>query len=87
MVVLAGTPLPAALEVAEQIRATCAEGIMVTRGGELRITTSLGVAALASRPGQPENAEDILRRADSALYQAKIEGRNCIRAARETANL
>lgn len=43
---------------------------------EVRITVSIGVALL-NRPGGA--LEDLLRRADEALYQAKEAGRNCIR--------
>lgn len=42
------------------------------------ITVSLGVASLV--PARPLVAEDLVRRADAALYRAKMGGRNCIEA-------
>jgi diguanylate cyclase (GGDEF)-like protein len=84
VIVLADTDLCEALKTAERIRAACAAAILVTECGELRITASFGVAALAARPGAAETAEAILQRADMALYEAKGAGRNCVRAAAET---
>ncbi|OGR82786.1 MAG: hypothetical protein A2902_02660 [Elusimicrobia bacterium RIFCSPLOWO2_01_FULL_64_13] len=46
------------------------------RKGELRITVSIGVAHYL--PDTPAR-EELMQRADSALYQAKSEGRNCVR--------
>jgi len=62
-----------ALEAAERIRSRI-EGLSLEhRGLLLPLTTSVGVADLA-----PEDAvlEDLLARADRALYRAKQEGRN-----------
>jgi diguanylate cyclase (GGDEF)-like protein len=42
---------------------------------ELHVTTSIGVVIF---PEQGENAEEILRHADAAMYQAKSDGRNGI---------
>jgi len=44
----------------------------------LRITVSVGVSQW--RPDD-ENAESVVKRADTALYQAKAEGRDCVRLA------
>jgi diguanylate cyclase (GGDEF)-like protein len=45
----------------------------IAASGEPRVTVSVGVAeALA----HSENAEDVIRRADAALYSAKQAGRN-----------
>ena len=70
--VLANTPLPEAKAVAERLR----RRVQGLRFGEvdkrLRVTISLGVAGY--RPGEP--VEELLRRADEALYQAKAGGRN-----------
>jgi len=42
------------------------------------ITVSLGVASLV--PSRQAAAEELVRRADAALYRAKMAGRNCIEA-------
>jgi len=42
--------------------------------GPIQVTISIGVAALI--PGDDEGGEDLLRRADQALYRAKEGGRN-----------
>jgi diguanylate cyclase (GGDEF)-like protein/PAS domain S-box-containing protein len=60
-----------ALAVAEKLRAAVAEPIP-TSAGPLHITTSIGVAL--ARPD--ENTEDLITRADTAMYQAKQTGRN-----------
>lgn len=43
------------------------------------VTFSLGVASLV--PGSPHMPEELIRRADLALYRAKQSGRNCIQLA------
>jgi diguanylate cyclase (GGDEF)-like protein len=44
-----------------------------TSKGEIRVTASIGVAALAARDA---TLADVLRRADAALYEAKAAGRD-----------
>lgn len=64
-----------ALQRAESIRARLARHKMIIRGtGErLRsVTVSIGVAEL----GQREHPDDLIRRADAALYRAKRSGRD-----------
>jgi len=51
--------------------------IQIPSGTVLRITVSIGLAAL----NHDESFEKLLRRADEALYTAKSAGRNCIIAA------
>ena len=43
------------------------------------VTFSLGVASLA--PSEQHSPEDLVRRADAALYRAKQSGRNCLQSA------
>jgi diguanylate cyclase (GGDEF)-like protein len=43
---------------------------------EISITTSFGIAALSTNSAFHDNKE-ILKMADSALYQAKSQGKNC----------
>lgn len=47
------------------------------------VTISLGVAATRPDSGNDAGMEDLLARADAALYQAKREGRNRVMLARE----
>ena len=58
--------------IAERLRETMGEP-MVVDGAEYVVSVSTGIA-LASSPGV--SAEDLLRDADAAMYQAKDDGRN-----------
>jgi len=59
---------------AERLRQTLAAASLELRGiGEVRITASLGVAAVEAGDLSPD---EILQRADAALYAAKRAGRN-----------
>jgi two-component system cell cycle response regulator len=67
--------------VAERVRAAV-EAHRTVRGDiEAKVTISVGVATYPV-PGL-EEAEDLLRAADDALYRAKDSGRNCVRAHEE----
>jgi len=72
LILLSNTPKEAAAMVGERLRfATQAEDYSVN-GTDIELTVSLGCSTLL--PG--ETAEALVRRADSALYVAKREGRN-----------
>lgn len=74
-VVLPDTPLEGAMSVAEEIRRHVEQGQIQRSGDEKpvdRITVSAGVAR--HRPG--ESLEELIARADRALYQSKNTGRN-----------
>ena len=74
VVVLPGADLGVAEKVGERIRkAIAAKPFMLGPGSHLTVTASLGVSALAS---VEDTVEDLLKRADRALYRAKREGRN-----------
>ena len=73
-VLLIGTTLPEAAELAERLRLAVAAMRVTTPQGELSITVSLGCAT--ARVG-----EDLLRVADAALYVAKHTGRNRVHKA------
>ena len=82
VIVLPETDAGGAAIVAEKIRAQCAASPMPLASGDLAVTSSFGVAALA--PGS--NAADVaaaemLREADAALYNSKHEGRNRVTVA------
>jgi diguanylate cyclase len=80
-VLLPDTPVDGARTLAEQIR-TKVERCRIKRSGSEdavdTITISIGVTA--HRVGEP--AHDFIARADSALYQAKNQGRNRVIVAR-----
>jgi len=78
--VLPHTDLPAAIQVAENLRQKFADLEHQLDGVSLKKTASMGVAA---RDGQGEipHAEDLLKHADEALYRAKQNGRNRVEAA------
>jgi diguanylate cyclase (GGDEF)-like protein len=80
-VLLPETGLVAAAEVAGRLRAAVEEArVARPEGAPLRITVSVGVAGLQGE----ESLDTLVSRADTALYQAKHGGRNCVRVLAET---
>lgn len=78
-VILSQTDRDGAWIIAERIRqATCSNPIQID-GQEITMTASLGIANYSAG----ESRDDLVRRADVALYNAKREGRNrcCYEAA------
>jgi diguanylate cyclase (GGDEF)-like protein len=75
-VLLPETDLARALLLAEKLRGLVASGEFTVEGESVPVTVSLGVASLAQDGG---TAEDLLRRADERLYEAKGAGRDCVR--------
>ncbi len=70
---LAPSDLPSACAVAEQIRTTLEAAVIQKEGIRLAPTISIGVAA---GPTGNEGPEDLVARADAALYRAKRAGKN-----------
>jgi diguanylate cyclase (GGDEF)-like protein len=77
-IILPRTSLQTARDVAERIRVGLHDAKVLVDGSVIPVTVSLGVAAL--RPGD-ESPEDLLKRADRALYAAKRHGRDRVEAA------
>ena len=77
-ILLPNTPKLAALKIAEKLRQAIEKaGIGRDDDGKGKaLTVSLGVASL---PGDAANAEELVERADSALYIAKSIGKNCVK--------
>jgi two-component system, cell cycle response regulator len=76
MVLLPDTPHDAAVNFAERIRERLAEHPFKAHEG-LALTASVGLASFPS--ARIESVDDLFVRADSALYRAKADGRNCVR--------
>ncbi len=74
LLVFPGTALDSAARRAEEIRQQCAEIIIQHEGKDLKVTVSIGVATY---PTHGKEAEEIIIKADKALYRAKAQGRNC----------
>lgn len=72
-VLVAGSRLADVCAIAERLRETVAASPLQAGGHAVRMTVSVGVAALVGEDGK---WEDILRRADEALYHAKQNGRD-----------
>jgi two-component system, cell cycle response regulator len=76
-IVLEGADLEGAAAFAEDLRTRLGELSFTTTHGKRSVTCSLGVAE--ARPG--ENIDQLLKRADAALYEAKDMGRDRVVAA------
>ena len=84
MVLLPDTPGHGALALAEQIRSAFGK-LRIRRSGSeeviVQISMSIGVVTLLAG----KSVEQAIDSADKALYQAKNEGRNCVRIAANAA--
>jgi diguanylate cyclase (GGDEF)-like protein len=81
IVLLPETRLADALQVAEKLRKTIGDTILESTSREgitLKVTVSAGVAAF---PIDGRNGEEVILKADRALYHAKQSGRNRVVAA------
>ena len=82
VVLLPGTDAPAALEMAQHIQQAIQALALPHEGAPWGIVTvSFGVATMA--PAREQLAEELVRRADRAMYRAKQGGRNRIEQAQE----
>jgi diguanylate cyclase len=77
VVLLPDTRLENAKTIAERIRAFTESSSLETEGTLLRLSVSIGVAEITLEDGK---IEEILHRADQALYRAKALGRNRVEA-------
>lgn len=72
-IILPETELKGAIELAERVCYAVNNSLMTYNNEVIKVTISLGVAELL---GTEKSYEDLITRADSALYQAKALGRN-----------
>jgi diguanylate cyclase (GGDEF)-like protein len=72
-----------ACRLAERVREAVSEMEIPWEGSSLRVTLSVGVAA-SQRSVVPSPPDDLLRRADAAMYRAKALGRDrtCVHTGR-----
>lgn len=73
LALLPGASSSEALSTAEAMREACADAVVDTRGGQVHVTVSAGIATLA---GEEIDSDELLEVADLALYRAKDGGRN-----------
>ncbi len=67
------TEIEGARQISERLRQVLQEAVVETRSGPIRFTVSIGLAAST---GGDACVEDLMKRADLALYKAKEMGRN-----------
>ena len=79
-VLMPGTDLESAQQMAEQFRACIADNPLQAREHRLNLTTSLGVGTFEAE--RDCSSEAFFQRIDSALFQAKADGRNRLVLAR-----
>ncbi len=82
VVVIPDSSLGNAEQRAERVRQSLADLEIDTGKTKLKVTVSIGLASLAAG----DTGVSWLARADAALYEAKGEGRNCVRVARPAAS-
>lgn len=73
-VILPETTLSGALMVANRICSTVAEKTINYNQQEIALTLSIGVSSF-----EQQSADEMIQQADIALYNAKRQGRNCVR--------
>jgi len=74
LLVLPNTPMTEAQRVAERIRDSLAQSAIQFGEHEIRTSTTIGVSELAA----DDSFEQLVARADEAMYRGKEAGRNCI---------
>lgn len=80
--VLLPDTLPAgAASLAERIRQEISQITVTSERGAAMLSISIGIAACKAGD---QDLDDIIRRADAALYSAKNAGRNCVHLAQDT---
>lgn len=76
VILLTNTPLKTAYEIAERIRKTIASNdFIISLSQSLNITLSIGIAVL-DETKLIITSQRLIKEADKAVYNAKINGRN-----------
>ena len=80
-VITPNTTFVEALGLAERTRERISQTVMPLTGEPFRVTVSVGLATL----GGEDDGNELTRKADTALYRAKAEGRNLCRGEEQAA--
>lgn len=78
LIVLSETTIEGANAVAERIRKRIDEKVFTSATSSMKLTASLGLAVINPSVHHLD-ARNLVRFADNALYEAKREGKNCVR--------
>jgi diguanylate cyclase (GGDEF)-like protein len=78
IIMMPQTSLENARAAAEKLRQQVAAIAVDTPKGKITVTASFGVSSIDNRLAESA-VDEIVRRADGALYEAKANGRNCVR--------
>jgi len=76
LILLPMTEMDGAVTLAERMRKAVEDELIEYKGDTIKITITLGVAEY----NQGEQLDDVIKRADTALYLGKDEGRNRVRS-------
>jgi predicted signal transduction protein with EAL and GGDEF domain len=79
LILLPDTPLSGAQRVSEMLRHDFEEHPVAWNDQAIIITASFGITEIVPGADDAQAIQAIIGRADAALYQAKQDGRNCIR--------
>lgn len=66
------TEIEGALQLAERIRESIEDSLIIFNGNQIKVTISIGLSELSST----DDLKSIISKADDALYSAKAAGRN-----------
>jgi diguanylate cyclase (GGDEF)-like protein len=77
LIILPGTPLIGAIQVAENLLASLNKSVFITGGTHIPLHCSYGVSSII--PSEKISIPDLIANADQALYEAKKGGRNIVK--------
>jgi len=83
LIICRNTDVETAEVVAERIRKRVESRIIEVGGFNKSVTLSLGVAGVVGAPG---TIDELIKRADESVYEAKRGGRNCVRSSGQMGN-
>ncbi|MCC6231727.1 MAG: GGDEF domain-containing protein, partial [Verrucomicrobiales bacterium] len=82
LVICPNTDLPAAQKCAERLRARIAATPIAVAGQKHQVTISMGVAARKNGCRAAQSVDQVLKAADTAVYESKRAGRNRVSVGR-----